>query len=102
VARQVTTVAAPADCATGGERAWRIAKPGGLGALLGAGVGAAGGAIAGGGKGAGQGALIGGLTGAVAGTAYGAYRTKAECGTVFGEPGPPASGGLSAAAYPAR
>jgi len=70
----------PTDCATGGERAWRIAKPG----LLGAGLGAAGGAIADGGKGAGKGALIGGITGAVAGSAYGAYRTNKECGTIFG------------------
>ncbi len=75
------------DCATGGDRAWRIAKPGALGGLLGAGLGAAGGAIANGGKGAGKGALIGGLVGAVAGTGYGAYKTKNECGTIFGNPG---------------
>jgi len=77
-----TTVAA--DCSTGGDRALRIAKPGALGGLLGAGLGAAGGAIADGGHGAGKGALIGGLTGAALGTGYGAYKTKNECGTVFG------------------
>src|SRR5713101_4429386 len=75
------------DCATGGDRAWRIAKPGALGGLLGAGLGAAGGAIANGGAGAGKGALIGGLVGAVAGTGYGAYKTKNECGTIFGSRG---------------
>ncbi len=81
-----TTVATvPADCSTGGDRALRIAKPGALGGLVGAGLGAAGGAIANGGKGAGQGALIGGLTGAVLGSGYGAYQTKNECGTIFGE-----------------
>ena len=74
----------PADCATGQDRAWRIAKPGLLGTLLGAGVGAAGGAIADGGSGAGKGAIIGGVTGAVAGTAYGAYQTHNTCGTIFG------------------
>src|SRR5689334_11158230 len=40
-----STAAAP-DCDTGGERAARIAKPGALGAVLGAGLGAAGGAVA--------------------------------------------------------
>jgi hypothetical protein len=80
-----TTATTPADCDTGSERAMRIAKPGVVGALLGAGVGAAGGAIADGGKAAGKGALIGGLAGAALGTGYGAYRTKNECGTVFGE-----------------
>jgi hypothetical protein len=78
--------AAPAECATGGERAMRIAKPGLLGTLLGAGLGAAGGAIADGGKGAGKGAVIGGIAGAAAGTGYGAYKTKHECGTIFGGP----------------
>ncbi len=73
------------DCDTGGERAARIAKPGALGALLGAGLGAVGGGIAKGGKGAGQGALIGGLAGAAIGAGYGAYKTKTECGTVFGD-----------------
>src|SRR5690349_11644552 len=83
VTRVSSTAAAP-DCATGGERALRIAKPGAIGALLGAGLGAGGGAIAGGGKGAGKGALIGGLAGAAAGAGYGAYKTKNECGTIFG------------------
>src|SRR5712692_3119042 len=75
------------DCATGGDRAWRIAKPGALGGLLGAGLGAAGGAIANGGSGAGKGALIGGLVGAAAGVGYGAYNTHKECGTIFGNRG---------------
>ena len=78
----VTPVAA--DCATGGERAMRIAKPGLLGTLAGAGLGAIGGAIADGGSGAGKGALIGGIAGAAAGGGYGAYKTKQECGTIFG------------------
>jgi hypothetical protein len=72
------------DCATGGDRAMRIVKPGLLGTLAGAGLGAIGGAIADGGKGAGKGALIGGIAGAAAGTGYGAYKTKQECGTIFG------------------
>jgi hypothetical protein len=79
-------VAAPAtDCATGGDRAWRIAKPGIIAGVVGAGVGAAGGALANGGKGAGKGALIGALVGTTAGAAYGAYKTKNECGTIFGD-----------------
>jgi hypothetical protein len=87
-APRATPVAATAsDCATGGDRAWRIAKPGALGGLLGAGLGAAGGAIANGGSGAGRGALIGGLVGAVAGAGYGAYKTNNECGTIFGNRG---------------
>jgi len=87
-APRATPVATTAsDCATGGDRAWRIAKPGALGGLLGAGLGAAGGAIANGGSGAGKGALIGGLVGAVAGTGYGAYKTNNECGTIFGNRG---------------
>jgi len=73
-----------ADCATGGDRAWRIAKPGLIGTALGAGLGAAGGAIANGGKSAGKGAIIGGLAGAVLGGGYGAYKTNNECGTIFG------------------
>jgi hypothetical protein len=85
---RVTPVAAQApqaaECASGTDRAMRIAKPGVLGTLLGAGLGAAGGAVADGGKGAGKGALIGGLAGAALGTGYGAYKTKNECGTVFG------------------
>jgi hypothetical protein len=76
--------AVPADCDTGGERALRIAKPGLIGGLLGAGLGAAGGAIADGSKAAGKGALIGGIAGAALGTGYGAYKTQNECGTVFG------------------
>ena len=85
--RVVRTVNVPvaADCATTGDRVWRIAKPGAIGGLLGAAVGAAGGAIADGGKAAGKGALIGGLAGAVLGGGYGAYKTKNECGTVFGD-----------------
>ena len=85
VASPVATTAS--ECATGGDRAWRIAKPGAIGGLLGAGLGAAGGAIANGGSGAGKGALIGGLVGAAAGTGYGAYKTKNECGTIFGSRG---------------
>jgi hypothetical protein len=85
---RVTPVAAAApvaaECASGTDRAMRIAKPGILGTLLGAGLGAAGGAVADGGKGAGKGALIGGLAGAALGTGYGAYKTQNECGTIFG------------------
>lgn len=94
VARPVATpvsadIPAPAatDCATGTDRAMRIAKPGLVGTLLGAGLGAAGGAIAKGGEGAGKGALIGGLAGAALGTGYGAYKTKSDCGTIFGHAG---------------
>jgi hypothetical protein len=75
------------DCATGTDRAIRIAKPGLVGTLLGAGLGAAGGVIAKGGEGAGKGALIGGLAGATLGTGYGVYKTKNDCGTIFGERG---------------
>lgn len=82
---RVSSTAVPADCSTGGDRALRIAKPGALGALLGAGLGAAGGAIADGGKAAGKGALIGGIAGAALGSGYGAYKTKNECGTIFGD-----------------
>ena len=85
VVASTSTASAPADCATGGDRAWRVAKPGALGTLVGAGVGAVGGAIADGGKGAGKGALWGGLAGAVVGTGWGAYKTKQECGTIFGD-----------------
>ena len=77
-----------ADCATGKDRAMRIAKPGVIGGLLGAGLGAAGGAIADGGDGAGKGALIGGLAGTVLGGGYGAYQTRNECGTIFGGTAP--------------
>jgi hypothetical protein len=82
---QASTTAVPADCSTGGDRALRIAKPGALGAVLGAGLGAAGGAIADGGKAAGKGAIIGGIAGAALGTGYGAYKTKNDCGTIFGD-----------------
>ena len=91
---QASTTAVAADCSTGGDRALRIAKPGALGALLGAGLGAAGGAIADGGKAAGKGALIGGIAGAALGTGYGAYKTKNDCGTIFGD------GAASAATSP--
>ena len=74
---------AATECDAGG-RTWKIAKPGLIGTAVGAGLGAAGGAIAKGGKGAGQGAIIGGLAGAALGSGYGAYRTKNECGKVFG------------------
>jgi hypothetical protein len=80
----VASTTTEANCSTGGDRALRIAKPGALGALLGAGLGAAGGAIADGGKAAGKGALIGGIAGAALGSGYGAYKTKNECGTIFG------------------
>src|SRR3989449_9364513 len=81
VTRVASTTAA--DCSTGGQRAIRIAKPGAIGALLGAGLGAGGGAIADGGKGAGEGALVGGLAGAAPRAGYGADKTKKECGTIF-------------------
>jgi hypothetical protein len=92
-----TTPAAESECATMGDRMWRIAKPGLAGALLGAGVGAAGGAVADGSKGAGKGALIGGLVGTTAGAAYGAYKTKNECGTILGGSG---GSGLHSVAAP--
>lgn len=76
-------VPATTECDAGG-RTWKIAKPGLIGTAIGAGLGAAGGAIAKGGNGAGQGAIIGGLAGAALGSGYGAYRTKNECGSVFG------------------
>jgi hypothetical protein len=82
-----TAAPAPASATTecdAGGRTWKIAKPGLIGTALGAGLGAAGGAIANGGKGAGQGAIVGGLAGAALGSGYGAYRTKNECGNVFG------------------
>jgi hypothetical protein len=65
----------------------KIAKPGLIGTLAGAGLGAIGGAIADGGSGAGKGALIGGLAGLAAGGGYGAYKTQQECGTIFGNAG---------------
>ena len=82
--RRVAVAPVAYDCATGGQRAMKIAKPGLIGSLAGAGLGAIGGAIANGGSGAGKGALIGGIAGAVAGGGYGAYKTKQECGTIFG------------------
>ena len=90
--RPVSTAAA--DCGTNGDRVMRIAKPGLIGGLLGAGAGAATGAIADGGKAAGKGALIGGLAGTALGAGYGAYKTKNECGTVFNF-----NGGSSAPSY---
>ena len=72
------------DCSTGGQRAMKIAKPGLIGTLAGAGLGAVGGAIADGGKAAGKGALIGGIAGAAVGSGYGAYKTQQEFGTIFG------------------
>lgn len=84
VSSSTTAGASSSDCATTGDRMWRIAKPGLIGGVVGAGVGAAGGAIASGSKGAGKGALIGALIGTTAGAGYGAYRTKNECGTIFG------------------
>jgi hypothetical protein len=72
------------ECDASG-RTWKIAKPGLIGSAIGATLGAAGGAIAKGGKGAGQGAIVGGLAGAALGSGYGAYRTKNECGNVFGD-----------------
>ena len=85
--RSVALETTPVNCATTGDRVWRIAKPGLIGTLLGAGAGAAGGAIADGGKAAGKGAVIGGLAGAALGSAYGAYKTRNECGTILGDSG---------------
>jgi hypothetical protein len=85
--RAIPVATTASQCATGGDRVWRIAKPGAIGGLLGVGLGAAGGAIANGGSGAGKGALIGGLVGTAAGAGYGAYKTQKECGTIFGNRG---------------
>ena len=82
VVRPVSTAAA--ECTTGGQRAMKIAKPGLIGSLAGAGIGAISGAVVDGGSGAGKGALIGGLAGAALGGGYGAYRTQQDCGTIFG------------------
>ena len=82
--RPVSAEPVATDCSTGGQRAMKIAKPGIIGALAGAGLGAVGGAIADGGDAAGKGALIGGIAGAALGGGYGAYKTKNECGTIFG------------------
>jgi hypothetical protein len=84
VVRPASVTPVATDCTTGGERAMKIAKPGLIGALAGAGLGAIGGAIADGGDAAGKGALIGGIAGAALGGGYGAYKTKQECGTIFG------------------
>ena len=84
VQRAVVATPVVTDCSTGGERAMKIAKPGLIGTLAGAGLGAIGGAMTNGGSGAGKGALIGGIAGAALGTGYGAYKTKQECGTIFG------------------
>jgi len=85
--RTVPVASTSSQCATGSDRAWRIAKPGAIGGLVGAGLGAAGGAIANGGSGAGKGALIGGLVGAATGAGYGAYKTNNDCGAIFGNRG---------------
>ncbi len=79
----VAATTAPSPC-EGSDRVWRIAKPGAIGGLVGAGLGAAGGAIADGGSGAGKGAVSGGLIGAAAGAGYGAYQTRNDCGTILG------------------
>src|SRR5437870_729092 len=84
VVRPVAVRTVADECSTGGQRAMKVAKPGLIGALGGAGLGAIGGAIANGGSGAGKGALIGGLAGTALGAGYGAYKTKNECGTIFG------------------
>jgi hypothetical protein len=97
VVRPVAVETVATDCSTGGERAMKIAKPGIIGALAGAGLGAVGGAIADGGKAAGKGALIGGIAGAALGGGYGAYKTKQECGTIFGDTSGITGGALSAA-----
>jgi hypothetical protein len=82
--RAIPVAATPSSQCAGSDRAWRIAKPGAIGGLVGAGLGAAGGAIAKGGSGAGKGALIGGLLGAATGAGYGAYQTHNDCGTILG------------------
>ena len=89
------------DCSTGGQRAMKIAKPGLIGALAGAGLGAVGGAIADGGSAAGKGALIGGIAGAALGGGYGAYKTKQECGTIFGSSAGYAGNGVAGASQAA-
>jgi len=83
--RAIPVAATSSSQCEGSDRAWRIAKPGAIGGLVGAGLGAAGGAIANGGSGAGKGALIGGLLGVATGAGYGAYQTKNECGTILGK-----------------
>src|SRR5258705_1926968 len=44
--RAIPVASTSSQCATGSDRVWRIAKPGGIGGLLGAGLGAARGALA--------------------------------------------------------
>lgn len=78
--RAVPVAASTSSQCAGRDRAWRIAKPGAIGGLVGAGLGAAGGAIANGRNGAGKGALIGGLIGAATGAGY-------DCGTILGNRG---------------
>ena len=78
--RSVPVAASTSSQCAGSDRAWRIAKPGAIGGLVGAGLGAAGGAIANGGNGVGKGALIGGLIGAATGAGY-------DCGTILGNRG---------------
>ena len=85
--RPVPVAATSSSQCAGGDRALRIAKPGAIGGLVGAGLGAAGGAIANGGNGAGKAALIGGLIGAATGAGYGAYQTHKDCGTILGNSG---------------
>jgi hypothetical protein len=99
VVRPVAVQTVGNDCSTGGQRAMKIAKPGLIGTLAGAGLGAVGGAIANGGSGAGKGALIGGIAGAALGGGYGAYKTKQECGTIFGG-GPGFASGATQAVGP--
>jgi hypothetical protein len=94
--RPVSAGPVATDCSTGGQRAMKIAKPGIIGALAGAGLGAVGGAIADGGDAAGKGALIGGIAGAALGGGYGAYKTKNECGTIFGDHSGFSNGALAA------
>jgi hypothetical protein len=100
VVQPVAAQTVATDCATGGQRAMKIAKPGLIGALGGAGLGAIGGALAGGGDGAGKGALIGGLAGTALGAGYGAYKTKQECGTIFGSATPAFAGNAVQALQP--
>lgn len=63
--RAVPVASTSSQCATGSDRAWRIAKPGALGGLVGAGLGAAGGAILTDGSAMGTlgGAAVGGVIG---------------------------------------
>ena len=85
--RSVPVAPSTSSQCAGSDRAWRIAKPGAIGGLVGAGLGAAGEAIANVGNGAGKGALIGGLIGAATGAGHGAYQTNNDCGTILGNRG---------------